>query len=135
MTITDTFIWIRHAYFEVKVEVTLRLTVNQSACLGIEHLCGTCNQILLPVRRLLSSFCGAPSLTRIRSCNLQCNHSMVRVAQNQQPYFSVSSETPATWRARFPNLYPPGTGWPSYTSGHCIRLFRISVTFRPAMTP
>jgi hypothetical protein len=37
----------------VEVEVTLRLTVNQSVCLGIEHPCGTCDQILLPVGMLL----------------------------------------------------------------------------------
>jgi hypothetical protein len=30
-------------------------------------------------------------LTRGRVCNLQCNYSMVRVAQNTQPYFTVSS--------------------------------------------
>jgi hypothetical protein len=57
----------------------------------------------------------APSLTRGRVCNLQCNHSIVLVAQNPKPYFTVSSETPPTWRARFPYLYPPGTGWLSYT--------------------
>jgi hypothetical protein len=38
----------------VEIEVTLRLTVNQSVCLGIEHPCGTCDQILLPVGMLLS---------------------------------------------------------------------------------
>jgi hypothetical protein len=37
-----------------KAEVTLRLTVGQSVCLGIEHLCGTCDQILLPVGIMLS---------------------------------------------------------------------------------
>jgi hypothetical protein len=37
-----------------KVEVTLGLMVSQSVCLGIEHSCGTCNQILLPVGMLLS---------------------------------------------------------------------------------
>jgi hypothetical protein len=36
---------------------------------------------------------------------------MVRVAQNPYPYFTVSSETLPTCRARFPYLYPPGTGW------------------------
>jgi hypothetical protein len=132
----------------VEVQVTLRLTVSQSVCLGIEYPCGTCDQILLPlgvlvseicglisVRRplwredrsaicsvitqwskskllhdcqsvsqyvlalwnlrpditscrnvavcnLRSCFCGAPSLTRAPVCNLQCNHSVVRVAQN-----------------------------------------------------
>jgi hypothetical protein len=30
-------------------------------------------------RKLRSCFCGAPYLTKRRVCNLQCNHSMVRV--------------------------------------------------------
>jgi hypothetical protein len=46
--------------------VTLRLTVSQ----------------YVAVWNLRSCFYGAPSLTRGRVCNLQCNHSMVRVAQN-----------------------------------------------------
>jgi hypothetical protein len=45
---------------------------------------------------------------------------MVRVAQNPQPYFTLLSETPPTWRAKFPYLYPPGTAWPSYTPGHWV---------------
>jgi hypothetical protein len=52
------------------------------------------------VWNLRCCFCGAPSLTRGRLCNLQCNHSMVRVAQNPQPYFTVSSETPPTWKSK-----------------------------------
>jgi hypothetical protein len=44
---------------------------------------GTCDQILLPVWRLLSCSCGAPSLRRGWVCSLQCNHSMVRVTQNR----------------------------------------------------
>jgi hypothetical protein len=81
------------------------------------------------VWNLWSCFCGAPSLTRERVCNLQCNHSMVRVAQNPKPYFTVSSETPPTWRAKFPYLYPPGTGSPSYTPGHWVP-FTSSLTTR-----
>jgi hypothetical protein len=68
-----------------EVEVTLRLAVSQSACLDIERSCRTYDQILLPVGMLLSEIwgpCGAPSLTRGQVCNLQCNRSMVRVAQN-----------------------------------------------------
>jgi hypothetical protein len=42
------------------------------------------------VWNLASCFCGAPSLTRGRVCNLQCNHSMVRAAQNP----AVATETP-----------------------------------------
>jgi hypothetical protein len=157
----------------------------QSVYLGIEHPCGTCDQILLPVGMLQSEICGfvsmgrplwredgsaicseveitlrlmigqyvlflrpditscwdvavwnlrsciywTPYLTRGRVCNLQCNHSMVRVAQNPRPYFTVSSETPPTWRARFPYFYPPWTGWPSYTPGNLVP-FTSPLTFR-----
>jgi hypothetical protein len=47
-----------------KVEVTLRLTVGQSVCLGIERPCGTRDQILLPVGMLLSEICGRMSVGR-----------------------------------------------------------------------
>jgi hypothetical protein len=46
----------------VEVEVTLRLTVIQSVCLGIEYPCGTCDQILFPVGMLLSEICGLVSV-------------------------------------------------------------------------
>jgi hypothetical protein len=37
------------------------------------------------------------------------------------PYFTVLTfETPPTWRARSRYLYPPGTGWPSYTPRHWV---------------
>jgi hypothetical protein len=54
-------------------------------------------------------------LTRGRVCKLQCNHSKARVAQNPQPYFTASSETPPHCRARFLHLYHPGTEWPNCT--------------------
>jgi hypothetical protein len=41
----------------VEVEVTLRLTVSQSVCLGTEHPWGTYDQILLPDGMLLSTIC------------------------------------------------------------------------------
>jgi hypothetical protein len=50
---------------KVEVEVTLRLTVSQSVCLGIEHPCGTCDQILFPVGMLLSEICGHFILLKI----------------------------------------------------------------------
>jgi hypothetical protein len=49
---------------EEEVEVTLRLTISQSVCLGIEHPCGTCDQILLPVGMLLSEICDLVSVGR-----------------------------------------------------------------------
>jgi hypothetical protein len=48
----------------VEVEVTLRLTVSQSVCLGIEYPCGTCDQILFPVGMLLSEICCLISVGR-----------------------------------------------------------------------
>jgi hypothetical protein len=48
----------------LEVEVTLRLTVSQSVCLGIEHPCGTSNHILLPVGMLLSEICDFVSMGR-----------------------------------------------------------------------
>jgi hypothetical protein len=47
-----------------------------------------------------------------------------------------------TWRARHPYLYPPGTGWPSYTSRHRVpsssppstRRATVDV-YEPASTP
>jgi hypothetical protein len=44
--------------------VTSRLTASQSVCLGIEHPCGTCYQILLPVGMLLSVIYGPVSVRR-----------------------------------------------------------------------
>jgi hypothetical protein len=65
-----------------KSKLLYELTVSQSVLSWCRSHSGTCNQILLPVGRLLSCLCGTPSLTRGRVCSLQCNHSMVRVAQN-----------------------------------------------------
>jgi hypothetical protein len=40
----------------------------------------------------------------------QSSHSSVQVPQNSQPYFTVSFETPPTWKARSPYLYPWALG-------------------------
>jgi hypothetical protein len=52
----------------------------------------------------------------------QSSHSWAEVPQNSRPYFTVSFETPLTWRARSPYfcipqeqggpVIPPGTGFP-----------------------
>jgi hypothetical protein len=62
--VSSTLVGLATRYYFSKVEVTLRLTVNQSACLGIEHPCGTCDQILLPVGMLLSEIYGLVSVGR-----------------------------------------------------------------------
>jgi hypothetical protein len=38
-------------------------------------------------------------------------------------FYCLKFETPPTWRARSSYLYPPGTGWPSYTPKHWILCF------------
>jgi hypothetical protein len=50
--------------FEVEVEVTLRLTVSQPICLGIDYLCRTRDQILFPVGMLLYEICCLVSIGR-----------------------------------------------------------------------
>jgi hypothetical protein len=69
-----------------KFEVTLRLTVSQSVSMScyraslwdLRPNITSCRNVT--VWNLRSCFSGAPSLTRGWVCNLQCNHSMVRVA-------------------------------------------------------
>jgi hypothetical protein len=40
-------------------------------------------------------------------------------------FYCLRFETPPTWRDRSPYLYPPGTGWPSYTPGTGFPFRRI----------
>jgi hypothetical protein len=57
----------------------------------------------------------------------------VQVQQNSRPRFTVSFETPPTWRPRFPFLYPPGTGWHSYTPGHLVNRVRSNIITQAAI--
>jgi hypothetical protein len=68
-----------------------------------------------------------PSLTRGRVYNLLYNcfwalpeQSLLGRSPAELAAITVSCETPPTWRARSLYLYPPGTGWPSYTLGHWV---------------
>jgi hypothetical protein len=127
----------------VEVEVNLRPTVSRPVCLGVRRPSGTRDQFfsLLEIssRQLRVCYFVAPSLTRGRVCNLLYNcfwalpeqSLFVAVPQNSRPYFTVSFETPPTWRTRFPYLYPPGTGWPSYTPGHWVPFMSPLKTRRP----
>jgi hypothetical protein len=79
----------------VEVEVTLRLTVSQSVSMSWYRVPlwdlrpGIISCRNVAVWNLRSCVYWAPSLTRGRVCNLQCNHSLVRVAQNPKPNFTV----------------------------------------------
>jgi hypothetical protein len=45
-------------------------------------------------------------------------------------FYCLRFETPPTWRARSPYLYPPGTGWPSYTPRHSVPFLSPPTTCR-----
>jgi hypothetical protein len=80
---------------------------------------------------------GRPLLTRGRVCNVllqfvvtlrfksRRTHDHI-LPSHLRPYFTVSYETPTTCRARSLYLYPPGTGWPSYTPRALGSLFVAS---------
>jgi hypothetical protein len=45
-------------------------------------------------------------------------------------FYCLRLGTPPTWRARYPYLYPPLTGWPSYTPRHWISFSSLPTTHR-----
>jgi hypothetical protein len=107
----------------------------RSVCLGIEHACETCDQILLPFRMLLSEICGLISVGRplwqedeSAVCSAIAQWSESHRTRNHT--LLSSSETPPTWRARLPYLYPPGTGCPSYTPDHWVPFMPYLTTHR-----
>jgi hypothetical protein len=109
----------------------LLMTDGQSASLGVRHPSGDQRPIFLSPWNFFTQ-CGlfyfvAPSLTRGRVCNLVPLQGFASaVPRDSKPYFIVPIlETPQTWRARSPCLYPQGTGWPSYTPGHCVPFCRL----------
>jgi hypothetical protein len=97
---------------EVEIEINLRPTVSLS-------------RFRLPsIWRLRISWCEVSSLTREWVCNFlvqlllgRASHFRAQVPRNSWLYFTASSQTPPTWRARFPYLYPLGTGWPVIPPG------------------
>jgi hypothetical protein len=100
--ITILWLWVTKLY---KVEVTLRLTVSESVRFAIEHSCGTCDQILLPVRMFPSEIC----------CLVSVGHPLW--LEEGSAICSVITQWSESLRAitRFPYSYSPGTGWASYT--------------------
>jgi hypothetical protein len=116
---------LNRALVDLILKLTLiydRQSVGQSVLVSGVHLGPTTKFFFLLgifFRQLRVCYLVAPTLTRGRFCNLLYNYFWTLT---EQSYLIVSSETPPTWRARSPYLYPPGTGWPSYTPGHWVHL-------------
>jgi hypothetical protein len=57
-------------------------------------------------------------------CNLLLLQGLASaVPWDLRPYFIIPIFETPTCRVRSPYLYPPGTGWPSYTLGHWVPFF------------
>jgi hypothetical protein len=138
---------------EIEVEVNLLSTVSRPFCLRVRRPSGTRDQFffLLEISfgQLRVYYFVAPLWREggsVICCTIatgpcQSSHSWAEVPQNSWPYFTLSSETPPTWRARFPYLYSPRNRWPSSTLEHwvpCLSPFttrRATVeVFYPAST-
>jgi hypothetical protein len=132
----------------VKVKVILWPTVSRPVHPGVRRPTGTRDQFFpfslwLFVRQFRVCCCVPPSLTRSRVCTFQflpgiANADFLRSeSHGTHGQFIVSIlETPPTWRARFLNLFPPGTGWPSYNPRAlcCPAIVKVKVTLRPTVS-
>jgi hypothetical protein len=113
----------------VKVKIMLRPTFNRPVCFGVKPHLGLHYQTFvgLLVWDAISDERVGLSFT-IAAGPRQRNNSRVRLPDSW-PYFTLSDSTLPNLEARSPYLYPPGTGWPSYTPGNGFafrRLLRLS---------
>jgi hypothetical protein len=114
--------WGGGGHWVLKVKFIIRPIVRRPGRPGARHPSGIHDQFffLLEIffRQLQVCYFVAPSLT---SGPCQCSPARVWVPWGSRPCFIVPIlETPPTWRARSPYLYPPETGWPRYTPGHWV---------------
>jgi hypothetical protein len=96
--------------------------------LGVKPPSGSKDQVFIAVRQLRGCWCEAPPLTRGRVCHLQlllALSSSVILRSSPETlmniFYCLRLETPPTLKSRALYLYPPGTGWPSYTLRHGAR--------------
>jgi hypothetical protein len=109
-------ILLRNKDSHIAAAANLRPTVSRPVCPGVRRPSGTCDQFFflheISFRQLRVCNFVASSLTRGRVYKLLYNcfwdlpeQSLLgEITQKSRPYFTVSSETPPTWRARSPYL-------------------------------
>jgi hypothetical protein len=122
MTVTNFF------RLAVKIEVMLRPMVSQPVCFNVQPPSGAQDQIFVNIWQLQVSWCEEPSLTSGRACYLELLLAFASPGLMITFYY-LSFETSPPWRARSPYLYPPRTGWFSYTPRHWV-LFSLHSTTR-----
>jgi hypothetical protein len=119
------FLWLELEFF-------LRPTVSRPVSLGIGPSFGTLDQSLSCsssfVWQLRRSAFNASSLTRKRVCNFLYNCFWALPEQShlsRSPTELTAISYCLIWdspnlEGQVPYLYPPGTGWSSYTPGHWV---------------
>jgi hypothetical protein len=120
---------------KVRVRVTLRLAVyRKSVRLGDKPLRLTTSNFIFKRNTCYSPYV-TYSLMRGWVVYNSCWFSPAQSFSGPSPaglmttFYCRRFETPPTWRARFPYLYPPGTWWPGYTPGTGLpfrRLLRLA---------
>jgi hypothetical protein len=125
-----------------EVEVNLRPSVSRPVCPGVRRPSGTYDKFFflleISFRQLRLCYFVAPFLTKGRVCNLleQLLLSLARAVTlgskscRTHGHILLSHLRRPTWRARFPYLYPTGTGWPSYSPGHWVAFLSPLTTCR-----
>jgi hypothetical protein len=111
-------------------------SAGQSVLVTSTHL-GPNTRFLLPSDSCMFVDVGCPLWWEDRSVVYNCcwpspaqSFSGPNPAGHMTIFYCLRFETPPSWRARSPYLYPPGAGWPSYIPRHWVPFLSPPMTRR-----